>query len=549
MGATIADVASLGLPAMSLLTWILALLPIAVILVLMLALKVSGARAGIIAWALTAVIVYFVFGGGFDVIVAGSFKGFWSTIFVLYIIWSSMFLYNLVNETGAFKTIAAKFTEMTNGNKILQLLILGWAFPTFIQGVCGFGVPVAVASPLLIGLGFDPIVSVITALLGHSWGIAYGSLGSMYNALLGNSIRGVLEGEELISMTAKVSLWGAIFCAVGGLVVGFCILHNYGKKVLNNVGSAFAQGTVAVIFLSVVMGVVLVGVSFVAPELSCFISGAAGLILGAVVLPQLGMYKGEGKTEEATSWGDFLKAFSGYLILLVVVLVMYLVTPIKTFIDSFKVGLPFPAIVTSFGYTNKAVEAYSAIKYVSAPGTLIFLSAFIAAACYKSLGMLPEGAMGAAWNKTVKQSTGSTTTIIPMTMMAILLNEAGMTQYIAYGLAGVAGKFYPIIAPFIALLGGFVTSSGTSSNIMFSGLQYSAANALGISAPIILAQQTAEAALSNSFSPANAALGTGVSGQTGREGEILAVTGVYNVIQSAILAVLGYVLIAMGLGL
>ena len=549
INAAIQDVVELGLPSMSLVTWVLALLPIIVILVLMLALKVNGAKAGIIAWVLTAVIVYVVFKGGPDIIVAGTFKGFWSTLFVLYIIWSSMFLYNLVNETGAFTTIAAKFTEMTNGSRILQLLILGWAFPTFIQGVCGFGVPVAVASPLLIGLGFDPLVSVITALLGHSWGIAYGSLGSMYNALLGNSIRGVLEGAELAEMTAKVSLWGAIFVSFGGLIVGFCILHNYGSKVMKNAGAAIAQGTVAVIFLAVVMGATLIGVSMVAPELACFIAGAVGLIAGVLVLPKLGMYKAGAAEGETTSWGDFLKAFSGYLILLVVVLCLYLITPIKTFIDSFAVGLPFAESVTGTGYVNAAVAQYSSIKYVSAPGTMIFLSAFIAAAVYKALGMLPEGAMGTAWTKTVNQSTGSTTTIIPMTMMAILLNEAGMTKYIAYGLAGVAGNFYPIVAPFIALLGGFVTSSGTSSNILFTGLQYSAANALGISAPIILAQQTTSAALSNSFSPANCALGTGVSGQTGREGEILAVTGVYNVIQSALVAVLGFVLISMGMGL
>ena len=172
------NVTDLGLPAMNVMTWVLAILPVALILVLMMGLKVSGARSGIIAWVLTAAIVYFVFGGNSTIIASGTVKGFWSTLFVLYIIWTSMFMYNVVKITGAFDVIAAKFTEMTNGNRILQLLILGWAFPTFIQGVCGFGVPVAVATPLLIGLGFDPLVSCITTLLGHSWGVTFGSLGS-----------------------------------------------------------------------------------------------------------------------------------------------------------------------------------------------------------------------------------------------------------------------------------------------------------------------------------------------------------------------------------
>ena len=540
------NVTELGLPAMSFVTWLLALLPVVVILVLMLAFKVSGARSGIIAWVLTGVIVYFVFQGGSDVIAAGTVKGFWSTLFVLFIIWSSMFMYNLVDSTGAFKTIAAKFTEMTNGSRILQLLILGWAFPTFIQGVCGFGVPVAVATPLLIGLGFDPLVSCITALLGHSWGITFGSLGSSYSVLIQNS-----PVEQFYP--GLTAFWGSIFIAFGGVIVGFCILHNYGKRVTKNVAGAFKEGTAAVLFLSIVMGAAMIATCLVSPYVGCFVAGAAGLIAGVLVLPKLPMYKTSSSsesTEGETSWSDFFKAFSAYLILIVVVFAVYLIKPLKAALeaDIFKIGLAFPENSLATGFTNAAVGKYSALKILTTPGTLIVVSSLLAALGYKFLGMLPEGAMKTSFLKTVKQSIGSTTTIIPMTMMAILMTEGGLTQYIAYGIAGVAGNLFPLLAPFIGLLGGFVTSSGTSSNILFTGLQYSVADALKISPAIILAQQTTASSLSNSFSPANCALGTGVSGQDGREGEILKVTGVYNAIQSTLVGVLGYILISLGLG-
>ncbi|MBR3693155.1 MAG: L-lactate permease [Erysipelotrichales bacterium] len=538
------NVTDLGLPAMNVMTWVLAILPVALILVLMMGLKVSGARSGIIAWVLTAAIVYFVFGGNSTIIASGTVKGFWSTLFVLYIIWTSMFMYNVVKITGAFDVIAAKFTEMTNGNRILQLLILGWAFPTFIQGVCGFGVPVAVATPLLIGLGFDPLVSCTTALLGHSWGIAFGSLGSMYSVIIGNSpIETVMPGAA--------AFWGSIFVAFGGLMVGFCILHLYGAKVMKNVGKAFAEGSVAVLFLSAVMGAALIGTCFAAPYLGCFVAGAVGLVAGVVVLPKLPAYApvaGQ-ETEQNTSWGAFLVNFSAYLILVVVVFGALLITPVKNALNSvLVVGLAFPETKLALGFTNAATASYSSLKLLTTPGTLIIVSAFLAIAFYKSKGMMPAGGVKEAWTNTVKQSTGSTTTIIPMTMMAILMTEGGLTQYIAYGLAAVAGNFYPILAPFIALLGGFVTSSGTSSNILFTGLQYSVADVLGISPAIILAQQSASAALSNSFSPANCALGTGVSGQSGREGEILASTGMYNMIQSTLIGILGFVLCTMGMG-
>ena len=519
----------------NIMTWILAVLPIVLILVLMLALKVSGARSGIIAWALAAVIAYFVFNAGPEVIAAGTVKGFWSTLFVLYIIWSSMFLYNVVNETGSFKTIAAKFTEMTNGSRILQLLILGWAFPTFIQGVCGFGVPVAVATPLLIGLGFDPLVSVVTALLGHSWGVAFGSLGSMYFTMNKN-----LPPEYVAEHVSDIAFWGTVMVAFGGFIVGLCIIHNYGSKVLKSVGKGFAEGIIAVVFLSAVMGASLIGMSFVAPELGCFVAGAVGLVSGVLVLPHIGAYKAKEGTDagEQTSWGDFLNAFSAYLILIVVVFAVNLIGPVKAALGSFKIGLTFPG----------ADKMYSPIALGTAPGTLIFVTSFLAIMFYKAKGMMPEGSIGTAWSKTIKQSIGSTTTIIPMTMMAVLLTEAGMTIYVAQGIAQVAGEYYPIVAPFIAILGGFVTSSGTSSNILFTSLQYNVASSLGISAPIVLSEQSAAAALSNSFSPGNAALGTGVSGQAGREGEILAATGVYNMVQGLLIGLLAFALIKMGFG-
>ena len=546
------DVMSTGLPAMSLVKWIAALSPIILVLVLMLALKVSGARAGVIGWLFSAVIVYFVFGGGPDVLVSGTIKGFWQTLIVLYIIWSSMFLYNVVNETGAFKTIAAKFTEMTNGNKTLQLLILGWCFPTFIQGVCGFGVPVAVATPLLIGLGFDPLVSCITALLGHSWGIAFGSLGSMYNAIISVTVG---AGDPMIP---QIAFWGSILVALGGFLVGLCILHNYGSKVLHNVGQAFAEGLVAVIFLALVMGLTLIGVAFVSPEIGCFVAGAAGLVLGVAVLPKLKKFAPVEGAEagEKTSWGDFLKAFSAYLFLIVVVFAALLINPVKSFLNSLlTLGFAMPATSLSAAndlgivYTNAAVAKYAGIKFFTTPGTLIFVTSFIAILYYKSQGMMPETGVKDAWLKTVKQSTGSTCTTIPMLMMAILLLEGGLTTYTAYGIAMAVGNFYPILAPFIALLGGFVTSSGTASNQLFGALQYNVASILGISAPIILGQQSAQAALSNSFSPSNCALGTGVSGQSGREGEILAVTAVYNAFQSLVIGLVGFIMIKMGLGL
>lgn len=538
------NMAELGLPGLSVLTWVLAILPVAVILVLMLKLKMAGSRAGVISWVIAGLIAYFVFKASPAVLAAGTVKGVWSTFFVLFIIWSSMFLYNLVDSTGSFKVIANKFTELTNGNKILQLLILGWVFPTFIQGVCGFGVPVAVATPLLIGLGFHPMLAVVTALIGHSWGVTFGSLGASYSVLISMSP----------AEAAPMAFWGSIFIAFGGVLAGFSILHFYGKRELGGGFKGFKEGTFAVLFLSIVMGVALIATCFVSPYVATFVAGALGLIAGSFILPKFKAYQPAADYVPEVDEGpkkSFLEAFSAYIILIVVVFVVYLVPVIKENLEApmFLLGLSFPETSIGFGMTNAATAKYSALKILTTPGTLIVVSSILAGLFYKAKGLLPQGAVKASFDKTVKQSIGSTTTIIPMTMMAVLMTEAGLTLYIAYGIAMVAGQFFPILSPFIGLLGGFVTSSGTSSNILFTGLQYNVADVLNISPYIILAMQTTASSLSNSFSPGNAALGTGVSNQGGKEGEILKYTGFYNIIQNIAIGLLGYILVMMGLGL
>src|SRR5699024_11462410 len=93
------DMSNVGLPEMSLVTWILALLAVVVVLALMMVFKMSGARAGFISWLVALAVVFFAFGGGAEVLAAGTLKGLWTTIFVLFIIWSSMYMYNIVELT------------------------------------------------------------------------------------------------------------------------------------------------------------------------------------------------------------------------------------------------------------------------------------------------------------------------------------------------------------------------------------------------------------------------------------------------------------------
>ena len=170
--------------------WLLAALPIIVVLVLMVGFRWGGAKAGPAGWLVALAVSLLVFGANPSLLAYSQMKALLLTLFVLYIIWTALVLYNVVNEAGAIETISRGIVSLTR-DRMLQLLVLSWVFGSFLQGVAGFGVPVAVIAPLLIGLGFSPIVSVSAASIGHSWSVTFGDVASSFNALI--AVTGLLS--------------------------------------------------------------------------------------------------------------------------------------------------------------------------------------------------------------------------------------------------------------------------------------------------------------------------------------------------------------------
>ncbi|MFQ5886860.1 MAG: L-lactate permease, partial [Anaerolineae bacterium] len=193
---------------------LLASSPIGLVLFLMVGLRWGAARAGPAGW-LTAFIVGFLFFGATPELLAYSqLRGVLLSLFVLYIIWMALLLYNVVNEAGAIDVISEGISRLT-GDKTLQLLILGWVFSAFLQGVAGFGVPIAVVAPLLLGLGFEPVVAVVAPAIGHSWSVTFGDIASSFNALIATT---GLSGLQLAP-------WSAFLLGVACFGCGLSSVH------------------------------------------------------------------------------------------------------------------------------------------------------------------------------------------------------------------------------------------------------------------------------------------------------------------------------------
>lgn len=120
----------------------------------------------------------------------------------------------------------------------------------------------------------------------------------------------------------------------------------------------------------------------------------------------------------------------------------------------------------------------------------------------------------------------SSLSIALMVSMATVMQQSGMTEALAQGLADAVGMGFPLVAPWIGGIGAFMTGSNTNSNVVFAGLQKRTAELLSFNVSAILAGQTSGAAVASVAAPTKIVVGTSTAGMDGREGEVLrALTG------------------------
>jgi len=152
------------------------------------------------------------------------------------------------------------------------------------------------------------------------------------------------------------------------------------------------------------------------------------------------------------------------------------------------------------------------------PGTLLFAGLIGAALATGRAGAAP-GALGAALARLGPVALA----LLAMLALSRLMVHAGMIDALAEAAAGT-GRAWPLVAPFLGVLGTFVTGSATASNILFTELQLSAAASLELAPVAMAAAQGAGSAIGNVVAPHNIIAGAATVGIVGREGAVLART-------------------------
>ena len=84
------------------------------------------------------------------------------------VIVAALFTYNLTLETGAMELIKKMLASVSVDQRVL-LLIIGWGFGNFMEGMAGFGTAVAIPASMLAAIGINPLLSVIACLVAVSY--------------------------------------------------------------------------------------------------------------------------------------------------------------------------------------------------------------------------------------------------------------------------------------------------------------------------------------------------------------------------------------------
>jgi lactate permease len=142
------------------------------------------------------------------------------------------------------------------------------------------------------------------------------------------------------------------------------------------------------------------------------------------------------------------------------------------------------------------------------------------------LGALITSRTGAIWPATreaLKRLIAVAMALFVMLALSRLMVQSGMITTLADA-AATTGTFWPLFAPAVGVLGTFITGSATTSNILFTELQVSAAQALSLPITTMVAAQGFGSAIGNIIAPHNIIAGAATVGLVGKEGSVLART-------------------------
>ena len=505
---------------MTFVMFLLGLVPILWMILALIGFKWAGYKASIVAMLLAAVLSVTVWKLPLIDTATAALEGFamaaWPIILVII---AAVFTYNLTLRTGKMEVIKRMITSVSSDKRILVILI-GWCFGGFMEGMAGFGTAIAIPAGMLAGLGFPPLLACLVCLVANGTPTPFGSIG-IPTVTLANLVgldNAALAFTETLQLAPLMLLSPFIMVMITGK--GFKALKGVSLITLIS-GLSFVLPQLAVTY-------------FVGSELAVVVGSICSLLvtIAAAMLHERRSsapteYRMEmPKSDHSLTVKEALVAWSPFILVFVFLLsTSKLIAPVNTFLNQFSTAVPI--------YTGEGAAPYT-FTWINTPGIWIFLSAFIGGFIQRAT--LKE--MLYVLKATLVQMSKTMVTMLCVLATAKIMGYSGMITSIANMFVLTLGSLYPLAAPLIGALGTFVTGSGTSSSVLFGNVQLQAAN--GANAYWMVALNSLGVAAGKMLAPQSIAIGLVSVNESGKDGELLKKVLPYTVLYLVIMALIAY---------
>jgi lactate permease len=501
--------------------YFLAALPILIVLVSMIVFHLGGQYAGPVGLLTGVLVAWLFFGLTPAVLLISQYKGFLLSVFVLAVFLPALLLYTIVNQASGIQALVVALKSLIADRGIL-LIVIAWAFSGMLEGLAGFGIPVAIISPMLVGLGVPPVMAVASVAVGHAWSVTFGDMGVVFQTLVS-----VVKVEP-----ARLAMFAAVLLGIACLLCGLAVANLIKRMDLWLVVLLLAGVMASVQYLFAVHSMA---------ALASFFAGLSGVIT-AILLSRFLSKKTIDPPATAIITKPFKAAALSYGCLSVILVVIATVLPLNKLLGNVTWTVAFPQVKTLLGFITPAI-ARQTYRPLLHPGTTLLLVAICSYFFNKRNGLYQSTSLQKILSLTWKSSWRAMVGIFSMVGLSALMDHAGMTYQLADLLSKLFQSLYPLVSPFIGMLGAFATGSNNNSNVLFGPLQENIAGILRISPAIIVAAQTTGGSLGSMIAPAKIIVGCSTVDLKNQEGEVLLKTIPYGLIISSILGVVTLILI------
>ncbi|CAI2521724.1 L-lactate permease [Serratia proteamaculans] len=458
------------------------------------------------------------------------------------IIAGAILLNKLMQISGA-ENVVRRWLENISPNPVAQLMIIGWAFAFMIEGASGFGTPAAIAAPILVGLGFNPLRVALLTLVMNSVPVSFGAVGTP--TWFGFANLGLSDANLL-----EIGRQTALIHFVAGFVIPLLALRFI-------VSWRDIRLNLPFILLSVLSCTVpyllLAQVNYEFPAL---VGGAIGLMLSVLLARAgVGLTRCEGKTApQPVPFIQVIKAMTPTLLLIAILIVTRIhQLGIKALLNS--TAPLWQAKLSGLGELRVSdalivelqqvlgTSAAASYKTLYVPALIPFLLVVLLCIPLFRLNCGQVKQMFAETGGRVAKPFIALFGALVMVNLMMLGGDNAPVILIGKTLAALTGESWLLFSSFLGALGSFFSGSNTVSNLTFGGIQHSIALSSGLNVNLTLALQSVGGAMGNMICLNNIIAVCSILGIGNAEGKIIKKTVLPMLVYGGIAAVMAQIMI------